>query len=339
MTFLSVVMPVYNGEKHLVEAIESVLKQSYRNFELIIIDDASTDQSVEIIRSFADPRIRFLQNNENSGVAATRNRGLQEAKGQYMVWMDCDDIIDSKKFEFQVNFLDQNQEIGICGTWLTRFGEGRPRISKSPTDPEIIKASLSFNPSVWNATAMFRMDMIKRANLSYDTRLKVAEDYNFYFDASFHFPMKNLPKSLYRYRASDSSIMKKFGDNEDQMLYFYKIIYTKLFDKLEIDKTEENFLIHRKIASTRVYDNWNEYINAHNWLKYLLLQNQQTKTYEGHAFEIVINNMFLFLSKKCSQLGLKVFFYFLKQKNNKLPVEYELLLKLFIRCLIRYKKF
>ncbi|EKB51324.1 Chondroitin polymerase [Cecembia lonarensis LW9] len=339
MTFLSVVMPVYNGEKHLVEAIESVLNQSFGNFELIIIDDASTDQSVEIIRSFADARIRLLQNEQNSGVAATRNRGLQEAKGEYLVWMDCDDIIDTKKFEIQVNFLNQNPEIGICGTWLTRFGEGRPRLSKSPTDPEIIKASLIFNPSVWNATAMFRMDKIKNANLSYDTRLKVAEDYNFYFDASHHFPMKNIAKSLYHYRASDSSIMKKFGDQEDKMLKFYQIIYTKVFDALAIEKTEENFLKHRKIASTQLYDNWKEFKIAHHWLLSLIGQNEKIQLYDQKAFEIVINDAFFFLCKKSSQMGLKIFFYYIKHRNKSLPKDYNLFLRLFIRCLILYKKF
>lgn len=336
---LTVVMPVFNGAKYLREAIDSVLNQSFGDFELLIIDDASQDKSVEIIKSYTDARIRLIENPKNSGVAFVRNLGLIESKGKYLVWMDCDDIIDPKKFEIQINFLNQNPKIGICGTWLTRFGEGKPRLSKSPIVSEIIKASLIFYPSVWNATAMFRMEFIRKAELSYDTRLAVAEDYNFYYDASFHFPMKNIPKSLYSYRASETSIMKKYEEQEKKMYDFYKIIYSKVFDKLSIEKNEENFLTHRKIGSSLLLNNWIEYVNAFKWLVFLKSQNRKVGVYDEKSFEIVIDNTFYFLSKRTSQLGLRVFIFFIKNKSVFSSFELDLLFRLFVRCLIKYDKF
>jgi len=339
MITLTVVMPVYNGEKYLQEAIDSVLAQTFEDFELLVIDDASKDHSVEIIQSYTDPRIRLVRNPVNSGVAHVRNLGLQEAKGEFLAWMDCDDLIDPKKFQIQIDFLRKKPKVGICGTWLTRFGEGRSILSKSPTDPGLIKATLIFYPSVWNATAMFRMEFIRKAQLQYDTRLAVAEDYNFYFDASFHFPIENISESLYFYRASETSIMKKFEDQEKKMFTFYKIIYSKVFEKLGIEKSEENFLIHRKIGSTVLLNNWPEYKKAFNWLMFLKSQNKKVGVYDSKSFDPAIDNVFYFLSKRSSQIGLKVFIFFIKNKTTFSYLEFNLLLRLFIRCLIKYNKF
>src|SRR5690606_29827801 len=114
-------MPVYNGEKYIKEAIRNILCQTFSNFELVIIDDGSTDSSIEIIQSIKDRRIRFLKNEKNQGIAYTRNVGLKEAKGEFLAWMDCDDLVEPNRLEIQINYLKNNPEIGICGTALKRF--------------------------------------------------------------------------------------------------------------------------------------------------------------------------------------------------------------------------
>lgn len=337
--FLTVIMPVYNGQAYLNAAIDTVLNQTFKNFELIIIDDGSTDNSEEIIRQYTDPRIRFLKNDKNRGVAYTRSRGLTEAKGDYLAWMDCDDLISPEKFEKQLQFLQENPDIGICGTWWVRFGEGRPRVLKSPTDPEIIKASLLFYPAINPATAMMRMSYVNQFNLKYDHRLLIAEDYDFYFEASFHFPMQNIGEVLYSYRASETSIMKKFSDQEAKMMEFHKIIYSKAFDKLQIEKTEENFIKHRRVKSSFLFNNWSDFKKNFEWLLLLKSQNNKTKVYDCKAFDEVLGTMFYFISKKSSQLGLSVFFFYLKNLSKFTPKNSGSLLRLFVRCLIKYDKF
>ncbi|MCY3779182.1 MAG: glycosyltransferase family 2 protein [Chloroflexi bacterium] len=115
---LSVIMPVYNGEKYLAEAIESILAQTFTDFEFLIVDDGSTDRSVEIIKSYGnrDSRIRCFQHMENLGSPSSRNHGIAEARGEYIATMDCDDISLPQRFERQIAFMRANPDIGLLGT-------------------------------------------------------------------------------------------------------------------------------------------------------------------------------------------------------------------------------
>lgn len=336
---LTVVMPVFNGQQYLREAINSVLDQTFRDFEFLIIDDGSSDDSVNIISIYEDPRIRLIQNEINQGVAYIRNIGLKEAKGKYLVWMDCDDLIDPYKFQKQLLFLEKNPEIGICGTWLERFNDGKPKLSTTFTNPELIKAALFFKPAVLNATTMLRMSMIKKEDLFFDTRLSVAEDYDFFLRASFHFNIENLPEKLYYYRASESSIMKKFEKKEDKMIEFYSIIYEKAFNILDIKPSFDKFTLHRRIGSTYLFDSFVEFQHAFSWLVFLKNQNSGIKFYNQSAFLDVLGNMFYFLCKKSSIMGLKVFAFYWSNKSEFGIIYGDSVFKLFIRCLIRYKKF
>ncbi|WP_211300137.1 glycosyltransferase family 2 protein [Mongoliibacter ruber] len=336
---LSVVMPVYNGEKYLREAILSVLNQSFKNFELLIINDGSTDSSVEVINQINDDRIQLIDNKQNRGIAYTRNLGLKLAKGDFLAWMDCDDLIDKDRFRIQINFLKNNPKIGICGTWLERFNEGKPRLSTTFLDPEMVKSGLIFKPSVLNATSMFRMDMITKAGLSFDTELAISEDYNFYVDACFHFPIANIPKKLYFYRASETSIMKRFDDLKEMKFQFHKKVYTKWFEKLHLPLSEENFRKHDYLSSENLYDNIEDVAEAFNWLVYIKNQNIIYKILDDKALDKVLGNMFYFLCKKSSQIGLKTFAFYLKNRGEFEKSFGGSLLKLFLRCFIKYDKF
>jgi glycosyltransferase involved in cell wall biosynthesis len=122
MPRVSVVMPVYNGAAHVGEAIASILAQSFADFELLLLDDGSTDASPAILRSFQDPRIRVLENGRNLGLIATLNRGFAEARGEYLVRMDADDVALPRRIEQQVEFLDRHPDIGVLGTAFELFG-------------------------------------------------------------------------------------------------------------------------------------------------------------------------------------------------------------------------
>ena len=129
MPLVSVIMPVYNGEKYLAEAIDSILVQTFTDFELLIVDDGSQDNSAEIIRSYVkrDSRIRFFQQEQNEGSANARNRGIANAKGEFIAAMDCDDVSLPERLQKQVDFLESHPEIGALGTRgrgvRSRYGE------------------------------------------------------------------------------------------------------------------------------------------------------------------------------------------------------------------------
>jgi glycosyltransferase involved in cell wall biosynthesis len=332
-------MPVYNGEAHLKEAIDSVLSQSFSDFELIIIDDGSVDTSARIVHGITDPRIRYLKNENNKGIAYTRNRGLKVAKGTFLAWMDCDDLISPNRFEIQLKFMEQNPSVGICGTWLSRFDESSSQISKSPIDHDYIKALLLFKPAIWNATAMYRLEWIKKAGLEFDKRLTVAEDFDFYWKACRQFQVANIPNALYQYRDSESSIMKSFEGKEEQSFAIHKIIYERSFDELGIKVKEKHLRIHRNIGSTYLFDSPSKFRDAFEWLIFLLEKNHKANVYEKEAFAKTLGRIFYFIGKKSSQSGLAVFFFYLKKRNNFIPVGFASTMKLFIRCLIKYNRF
>jgi glycosyltransferase involved in cell wall biosynthesis len=121
--YVTVLMPVYNTEMYLKEAIDSILNQTFRDFEFIVINDGSTDSTSDIIESYSDPRIIYLQNEKNLGVATSLNKGLSIAKGTYIARMDGDDVSRCDRLEKQVAFMDANPEIGVCGTWLETIGD------------------------------------------------------------------------------------------------------------------------------------------------------------------------------------------------------------------------
>ena len=116
-------MPVYNGERYLREAIDSILNQTFKDFEFLIINDGSTDLSVEIIESYADKRISLAHNGQNLGLITTLNRGFDLACGEYIARMDCDDISLPDRLEKQVVFMDNHPEIGICGSWVSAISD------------------------------------------------------------------------------------------------------------------------------------------------------------------------------------------------------------------------
>ena len=122
MPLVSVVMPVFNGEKYLAEAIESILDQTFTDFELLIVDDGSQDRSAEIIRAYEkrDDRIRFFQLERNVGMASARNHALDASKGEYIAAMDCDDVSMPVRLQRQVQFLQSNPDVGALGTCFRR---------------------------------------------------------------------------------------------------------------------------------------------------------------------------------------------------------------------------
>lgn len=198
---ISVVMPVYNGALYIRESIDSILNQTYSDFELIIINDGSTDNSEEIILSYQDPRIVHLKNEVNSKICVTLNRGLDTAKGKYIARLDCDDIAMPNRLEVQKKYLDQHPEIGIIGSDMITFGEGREdQYFYFVHDPDGCRAGLLFNTCFAHPAVMMRTSIIREHNLHYREEYKGLEDFEMWWRFSQYTEMTNLPEALIRYR-------------------------------------------------------------------------------------------------------------------------------------------
>lgn len=213
MPVVSVILPVYNAEKFILESVNSILSQTFSDFELIIVNDGSTDNSQSVLEKISDPRV-ILINQENAGLAASLNRGLSIAKGEYIARQDNDDISFSQRLEKQVNFLKSNKHIDLVGTWaeiISEKGQATGRFHKHPSDPVGLKFHLLFNNPFVHSSVMFRGDVIAKTG-NYSTDPSIFEDYNLWSRMARITGISNLPEVLLKYREVHSGMSKSATD-------------------------------------------------------------------------------------------------------------------------------
>jgi glycosyltransferase involved in cell wall biosynthesis len=204
---VSVILPVYNGEKYLAQAMQSLLGQSFTDFELIVINDCSTDATEEVIRSFSDPRIVYSKNERNMHLIYSLNKGLGLAKGKYIARMDHDDIALPDRLKKQVEFLEAHPEVMVLGTLIERFSdEGHSFQPKLPIEPDDMAVSLLFFNPISHPSAMFRSWPVKEHGLQYNPNIFNAEDYALWWDMRQFGEIANHPEVLLRYREHPNQI-------------------------------------------------------------------------------------------------------------------------------------
>ena len=206
---VSVVMSMYNVAPYLKECIESILNQSFCDFELIIVDDGSTDEGLSIARSYTDPRIRIIENEHN--YIASLNRGLQEAKGKYIARMDADDRMAFERLSVQYSFMELHPEIDICGAWHRIFGEGYETIARQfpQKHNEIVTTILKKDNPMSHPTAFMRKSFLDEYQIQYDPEAIYAEDLQFWIDCIKHGArFENLPRYLHDYRQSEIQVIR-----------------------------------------------------------------------------------------------------------------------------------
>jgi glycosyltransferase involved in cell wall biosynthesis len=205
---ISVILPVFNSQEFVKESIESVLSQTFANFELIIIDDGSTDQSWNIVKSFKDPRIVLLKNERNSGVSLSTNIGIQVAKGEFIARMDADDISLPDRFEKQLNFLNTHPDVGVLSGAILPIspqGDKVGRITIPLEEPYLIDFWLIFETVIKQPAVMIRKEVLTKVK-GYDPAYKAAVDYELWTRLAKVTRCANLSDLLIYYRIHDKSI-------------------------------------------------------------------------------------------------------------------------------------
>jgi glycosyltransferase involved in cell wall biosynthesis len=187
---VTVLMPVYNGAPCLAEAIQSILRQTFTGFEFLIINDGSTDGSVAVIQGFHDPRIRLVHNETNLGLVASLNKGLGLAQGEYIARMDADDISRPERLALQVNFMDTNPAVGVCGSWVQYFPKAENSVWKLPRRTEEIRCLQFTTVGVAHPSIMLRRQLFANYGLLYDPRYRHIEDYELWGRALLHISRK-----------------------------------------------------------------------------------------------------------------------------------------------------
>jgi glycosyltransferase involved in cell wall biosynthesis len=238
MKMVSVIMPAYNAEKYIAEAVDSILEQTYGDFEFIILNDCSRDRTEEIVLSYNDPRIVYLKNEENLGVAATLNKGLAVAKGDYIVRMDADDISLPERFEKQAAYLDAHKDVAVLGTNVESFGEaGTICTGWSATDPEQMKVDLLFACGLAHPSVMMRADMIRELG-GYDESFNGLEDYELWCRVLENHKITTLPDILLRYRIHGSQVTQ---NPSARYLELLRTLKTRQLRQLGLEPNEEFF--------------------------------------------------------------------------------------------------
>lgn len=207
---VSVLMPVYNGEKHVAQAVESVLNQTYKNFEFVIIDDGSTDKTERIIRSYKDKRIRYLKNPTNQGIVKSLNRGIDLANGKYIARMDADDICLPRRIETEYLFLESNKKIGVVGTWIKGIGFQKTTFSYDAKSTDI-KCGLLFEVPFAHPAVMIRKNVLTKYHIRYSDKYKYVEDYALWVKLKDITEFANIPEMLLYHRFHNQQIGKKYG--------------------------------------------------------------------------------------------------------------------------------
>lgn len=224
--YVSVLMPVYNAEKYLSESIKSILFQTFRNFEFVIIDDASMDGSWKIIREYAakDKRIKLFRNKSNLRTTRTLNRGLKVTKGKYIVRMDADDWSYPDRIEKQFKFMEKHPEIGVSGGVIEVCDKELNVINKRGyplTDKKIRKKIFRYSPFAHPAT-IWRTDILKKLG-GYNENLPLSQDYELYFRVGKISKFGNLDDTLLKLRTHDDSSSIVKGRYQEQYAVYSRI--------------------------------------------------------------------------------------------------------------------
>jgi len=223
---VSIVMPAYNAEKYVIESVNSILVQSYKNFELLIADDCSCDNTKAILLSFNDPRISFYHNETNQGYLKTCNKLFSLCKGELVTFQDADDISVAGRIERQVNEFLKDKELGICTSNSVMIDSSGKKIMSRrwEIDYDRFRTDINYDALLCGATIMLKNDLLKEIGLyhEYFNRLG-GEDYEWFFRAVCKAKGVHLSDELYSYRIHDSAV--KVNNTSPRTIYIHDIIY------------------------------------------------------------------------------------------------------------------
>ena len=264
-------MPVYNGEKYLSEAIESILNQTFKDFEFLIINDGSTDSSREIILSYDDYRIKLIENDNNIGLTKSLNKGIDIACGKYIARMDADDISMPERLEKQVDFMENHEDIAVCGSWFSVIDDKGNILSevKTQINHEFLFFELFFKNPIGHATTIMRKSVIEHTG-RYDPDYVVTQDYYLWFRIiESGYKIHNIDRVLIYYRKHEN--MVSLVENNLQEVNAQKVIKA-LIQKMLFLNIYNVEIIRKPITHGIYISNISSFIEFYKFFKILIIK-------------------------------------------------------------------
>ncbi len=330
--FVSVLMCVYNGEQYLAEAISSVLSQSHRNFEFVIINDGSTDKTESIILSFEDERIRYVKNENNLKLIPSLNKGLSLVKGKYIVRMDADDICLPHRIEEQVDFLERHPDAGVVGCFVTTLDQENERVIKFKTQPDEIKFKLFFNNHVFHPTVVIRTSLMRDFGFKYENYLH-AEDYQLWIRISRVSNIYIIPKVFLKYRIHGNNISVK---NSDFQFDVSKTLRLQQINELGLKLKEREIQIYESWLSGNEKFANKDYAILMKLFDNLISKNKEIKIFNLDLFSSYFLEKAWEIACKNVSNGCQTYKVYLSSQNFKL--RWDLRFKFLMKCFLRIKK-
>jgi len=330
---VTVMIPVHNGEKYIKFAIESILSQTYKDFELLIINDASNDQTVKIINSFKDARIRLIHNSKQLGLSAVRQKGVLEARGSLIAFLDCDDIAYPERLKIQLNFLRRNPNIVMVGTWVRVIdskGNDTGRIWRHATSPDVIPSILLFRNCFTQSSVMIRKSIL--ANEEFREHYNVAPDYDLWVRLSMKYKLANIPQVLtaYRLHQYNMSIFIEKSLKECNLA-----IYRNQIIRLKIIPNQDELTVHASFEAQYSFT-LSQLDKSERWLIKLLRGNETRGVYDKIAYNDVVCQYWFKICCLAAANGLSTWQKFMKSFiTTRAIYSKKHLLLLFFLCLIR----
>lgn len=240
---VTILMPVYNAELFLKRAMDSILNQTYKNIEFLIINDGSTDNSLAIIKSYLDTRIVLLENTKNFGLIYSLNIGMEKATGKYIARMDADDISHKDRIQKQCDYMEANTYVGILGTFIQK--ENKFKLYAQPNlNSNELKTRLIFTNIFNHPTIMFRNSFVKEKKISYNQEFKHAEDYNLWLGIINETEFAILPEYLLFYENHPDQISVAFDKEQKAAL---SKTHHQFFSSINLNANAEELEIHRRL--------------------------------------------------------------------------------------------
>lgn len=283
---VTLLMPALNAERFLPETLASIWAQTCGDFELLAIDDGSTDRTPEILAACRDPRLRVLRNEKRLKLAGALNRGLNEARGEFVARMDADDLMRPDRLARQLAHVERHPEIGCCGGWVRTFGDGLRKTLKFPCGAEDLKAFSLFYSPFAHPSVLFRREWFEKEGLRYDGSYYPTEDYELWSRALAKFPCANLPRVLVDYRIHGNSMTGgEWRDMDAQTVR----VQRRMLAQLGIEPTEEESRIHRAASMGRLPASPEAFAQAEAWLRKLEEANRIRGMFGADALADMLN--------------------------------------------------
>lgn len=330
---VTVIMPVYNRQDYVKEAIDSIINQSYQNWELLVLNDNSTDRTLEIINTYSDTRIKIISHDSNQGISFNRNLGIELSTGDYIAFLDSDDIAAPNRIEVQLNFLIKNPNFVIVGSniqAIDKNGTTIDSVTRYTLKAEEIPLRLLFNNYFTTSAVMLNKALIY--NEKFSSEYIVAEDYHFWIRIISKHKGWNLPLTLTFYRCHDTNI-----SNQKEKLMIeadHKILALQLNKIGSFLNEEVNIYYHIGKNQLNLYSG--QIIKLDSALSKLLLNNKNSKIYDQRLLTNYLYNYWLEIYPTIKEFNISLLIFmlnssFFKKKNWREKF------KLIFKCLIRWQ--